>query len=73
MSLIDPARFVTVNPGSGDDQSAIQIAIDTVGALTPDTNGFRGVVQLVAGEYVIPNQLTIRASGVILRGAGDGA
>ena len=72
MSLIDPARFVTVNPGSGDDQSAIQIAIDTVGALTPVTNGFRGVVQLVAGEYVIPNQLTIRASGVILRGAGDG-
>jgi hypothetical protein len=71
-SSIDPSRFVTVHPGSGDDQAAIQTALDTVSAMTPDAQGFRGVVQLVAGEYVIPNQVTIRAGGVILRGQGDG-
>lgn len=71
-ATIDPARIVPVAPGSGDDQGAIQAAINAVSAMAPNTDGFRGVVQLTAGEYVIPNQLTIRASGVALRGMGDG-
>ncbi len=71
-TLIDPTRMLTVAPGSGDDQAAIQSAIEAVSTMAPDANGFRGVVQLTAGEYLIPDSLTIRAGGVILRGAGDG-
>lgn len=52
----------------------IQIAIDEVGDLPLDGDGFRGAVQLEAGEYVIggTESIQLRHSGVVLRGAGDG-
>jgi hypothetical protein len=62
---------VTVAPVDGDDGAVIQSAIDAVSSLPLDTAGFRGVVQLTAGEYQIAGQLTISASGVVLRGVGD--
>jgi autotransporter-associated beta strand protein len=37
-----------------------------------DSNGFRGAVLLTAGTYNIAGQLRISASGVVLRGAGQG-
>ena len=61
-----------VSPGAGDDGAAIQAAIDQVSALPLDANGFRGAVLLSAGTYEIAGSLTIAASGVVLRGAGDG-
>jgi hypothetical protein len=66
------ATKVTVNPGAGDDTALIQAAIDQVEAMPLDHRGFRGAVLLKAGEYQIDGQLTIRASGVVLRGEGDG-
>ena len=62
----------TVNPSGGaDDAPAIQAAIDEVSAL-PLENGFRGAVLLAPGTFTCTKQLTISASGVVLRGSGSG-
>jgi hypothetical protein len=70
-ALIPQNRWVYVSPGTGDDTALIQAAIDSVEAMTPDANGWRGVVYLNAGEYQLATTLTIQASGVVLKGAGD--
>ncbi|MEQ8848890.1 hypothetical protein [Botrimarina sp.] len=62
---------VLVSPAAGDDTAAIQAAIDQVAAAPLGPDGFRGAVQLAAGDYQIGGQLRIRASGVVLRGAGQ--
>lgn len=59
----------TVSPGTGDDGARIQTAINAVGALTPDANGFRGAVLLTTGVYEVSGSLTIGRSGVVLRGS----
>lgn len=59
----------TVSPGSGDDGSRIQSAIDAVGGLTPDSNGMRGAVLLNPGTYEVSGSLTLNRSGVVLRGS----
>ena len=61
-----------VTPEEGDDKQRIQAAIDLVESLDPDENGFRGVVLLKAGHYSLEGILTIRESGVVLRGEGQG-
>ena len=61
-----------VSPEEGDDAQRIQAAIDLVEALEPDQNGFRGVVLIKAGHYSLENLLTVRESGVVLRGEGQG-
>ena len=50
----------------------MQAAIDKVSALPLDKNGFRGAVLLRAGYYRMATPLTIKASGVVLRGEGMG-
>lgn len=62
----------TVNPIEGDSRTLIQAAIDRVAALAPDVNGFRGAVFLKKGVYLVSGPLYIRASGVVLRGEGNG-
>lgn len=62
---------VVVSPGEGDDTALIQAAIDSVSGL-PETDGFRGAILLKAGTYEIGHTLRIRASGVVLRGEGQG-
>jgi hypothetical protein len=62
----------TVAPVAGDDAASIQAAIDAVSALPPDADGFRGAVLLQAGTYDVEGGVSIRASGVVLRGEGDG-
>lgn len=63
----------TLNAISGDAQAMIQRAIDEVSALPRDNRGFRGAILLKRGVYRISGSLVIRASGVVLRGEGDGA
>lgn len=63
----------TLSPQPGDDGGAIQAALNRVGALPPDANGFRGAVLLTAGHYEMTNTLLITMSGVVLRGAGPEA
>ncbi|HEV2320653.1 MAG TPA: hypothetical protein VGV18_12930 [Verrucomicrobiae bacterium] len=61
----------TVNAARGDNTANIQNAINYVGGLTPDTNGFRGVVLLSPGTYEMDGTLTFNSNnGVILRGSG---
>jgi hypothetical protein len=64
---------VTVQPsGGGDDTAVIQAALDTVSAM-PLVDGFRGAVLLGPGTFTCSNTIVISASGVVLRGSGDGA
>jgi hypothetical protein len=62
----------TVEAPSGDAGAAIQAAIDKVSALPLDANGLRGAVLLKKGTYSIAGTLHIKASGVVLRGEGEG-
>jgi hypothetical protein len=61
---------VVVSAQPGDSTARIQEAIDYVGNLTPDTNGLRGAVLLLAGRHEVLGGLIITNSGVILRGQG---
>jgi hypothetical protein len=65
----NPRRWIVVSPSGGDDTAAIQGALDRLAALPPLANGWRGVVQLTAGEFRLAGQLQILASGLVLRGA----
>ncbi len=77
---------ITLDPTpSGEDRTRIQAAIDQVCNMPLDANGFRGAVLLKKGTYrlndgTIPvlsdgmgDALRIWASGVVLRGEGQGA
>jgi hypothetical protein len=63
---------VMVPVAKGDATQRIQAALDYVGSLPPDANGFRGAVLLQKGTYPVSGQLRINASGVVLRGSGTG-
>lgn len=63
----------TVAPvAAGDDTARIQKVIDQVSALPLDVAGWRGAVVLGKGTYRVEGSLTIKASGVVLRGEGQG-
>ena len=66
-----PVRL-TLEPADGDDTERIQAAIDQIGEMPLDDDGFRGAVLLRAGEYRIGGTLRIGTSGVVLRGEGNG-
>ena len=63
---------ITVKPVEGDNTAAIQEAIDKVSAMSPE-KGFRGAVLLAPGDYTCSATISIRTSGVVLRGSGSGA
>jgi hypothetical protein len=60
----------TVWPVLGDNSGNIQAAIDKVSALPLDASGFRGAVLLKMGTYELEKPVSIKASGVVLRGEG---
>lgn len=66
------SNVVNLSPVAGDDTASIQAAINQVSALPVGPDGYRGAVFLQPGTYDIDSQLEIRASGVVLRGAGRG-
>ncbi|MCF0040523.1 DUF6298 domain-containing protein [Dyadobacter fanqingshengii] len=61
---------VVVPAKVGDATLRIQSAIDYVGSLPPEKDGFRGAVLLEKGEHTILGGLFIRKSGIIIRGNG---
>jgi hypothetical protein len=63
----------TISPISGDNTAHIQNAINEVGAMAMNPDGFRGTLLLNAGNYEIWGTLRINFSGVVLRGVGDGS
>ncbi len=66
-----PVR-VTISPVAGDDTASIQAAIDQVGAMAVQPDGYRGTVLLSAGVYDVAGTLRLNQSGVVLAGVGDG-
>jgi hypothetical protein len=63
---------VVVPAKSGDATARIQAAIDYVSTLPLDKAGFRGAVFLEKGEHTINGSLSIRHSGIVIRGNGAG-
>jgi hypothetical protein len=59
-----------LSPLDGDNQAAIQAAIDEVSEL-PLVDGFRGTILLTKGTYMVGDSLRVAASGVVLRGEGS--
>ena len=72
IAIPDVREIERVAPGPGDDRARVQAAIDRVSARALDGNGFRGAVVLEAGTYQVGDELRIGATGVVLRGAGQG-
>lgn len=72
VALPDVHARVVLGPRDGQDRRRIQAALDLVAALPPDAAGFRGAVLLEPGTYRIDTHLRIAASGVVLRGSGNG-
>ena len=66
----DVAVKVIVHAMAGDATDRIQAAINYVSSLPLNQDGFRGTVLLGNGNFTISGALTIRASGVVLRGSG---
>jgi hypothetical protein len=64
------AAKLFVAPSGRDDTRLIQAALDAVGKLPLDAQGFRGAVLLRGGTFRIEGQLRLDSSGVVLRGDG---
>ena len=71
-SIPDVRNVVYVECRKGDSYARLQRAINYVSSLKPDGQGHRGAVLLGEGTYFISRPLRIKASGVVLRGAGCG-
>ena len=61
----------TISPIDGDNTAHIQQAIDSLYAVQPDQMGIRGALLLEAGLYEVSSMLTIKESGIVLRGEGN--
>lgn len=70
---ITVAPSASASPTSApDDRARIQAALDAVARLPRGPDGFRGAVLLKPGRYKIHGTLRLNASGVVLRGSGQG-
>jgi len=56
---------------NGDDGANIRAAISEVASLTPDANGYRGVVSLPDAAYEVSQSINISTSGIIVEGGGN--
>ncbi|KRE32732.1 hypothetical protein ASG85_14505 [Paenibacillus sp. Soil724D2] len=72
IQLPDVQTQMTIEPGEGDATARIQEAIDAVSQLPLTPEGLRGAVLLRRGTYHLDGTLKIAASGVVLRGEGQG-
>lgn len=66
------AAVISVRPTGGDDTDLLQSAIDHVATMPVDARGFRGAILLRPGRFHVAGQLYLNASGVVLRGSGEG-
>ncbi len=59
-------------PSGQDDRQRIQDALDQIAGMEPGPDGFRGALLLSSGQWRVDGTLNITASGVVLRGEGQG-
>lgn len=69
--LPEVAAKRVLEPVPGDNRERIQQALDELAAL-PLEDGFRGALLLKRGRYAVEGTLRLNASGIVLRGEGDG-
>lgn len=69
--LPNVAVQMTLNPIVGDNTLQIQEALDQVAKLPLDDNGHRGALLLKKGVYNIAGTISIKQSGIVLKGEGD--
>ncbi len=62
--------FVKLKPSSNDLES-IQSAIESLSKYQPNEKGFRGVIVLTKGTYLVSNTIYIKASGIVIKGEGS--
>jgi len=67
-----PVRLTLEPDGEADDHARIQAAIDKLSTMPADSRGIRGALLLKAGEWQVSTPLELSASGVIIRGEGQG-
>ena len=72
VAIPDVPAVATLSPAPGDNTARIQQAVDAVAARPMGADGFRGALLLASGVYPISGTVYIRASGVVIRGAGSG-
>lgn len=65
-------RTLNPDPLGGDDTVRIRAAIAEIAAMPLSSAGFRGALLLTAGAYRISERITISASGIVIRGEGQG-
>lgn len=63
---------IQLDPINGDASFLIQNAIDYVASLPKNKDGFRGAIQFSSGVFEVSSQIKISASGIVLRGSGNG-
>lgn len=63
---------ITLSPHPGDNYQHIQQAIDQLATQPLNEQGYRGVILLRKGHYQVSQQLRVTASGIIIRGEGQG-
>jgi hypothetical protein len=75
VKLPDVPAKATLEPDaqSKDDTARIQQAIESIAKMPAESNGIRGTLLLKRGKYRIEGQLKISASGIVIRGEGEGA
>jgi hypothetical protein len=61
----------TLAPVAGDNTARLQAALDEVGQLPVQANGYRGTLLLSAGVYEVAGTLRMNRDGVVLAGVGD--
>lgn len=74
VGIPDLPVVATLSPlqGDADDTARIQSAIDILAVRKPDNRGFRGALLLKRGTYRVSGSLKLAASGLVLRGEGQG-
>jgi len=70
--LPDVPVVKTISPIPGDNTPRLQAALDEVGKLPAQKNGYRGTLLLTAGIFELQGTLHLDRGGVVLAGAGDG-
>lgn len=63
---------ITLHPISGDNSMMIQAAIDELALQPLNAEGYRGVIELSEGTFRSYRPLIIRASGIVIKGSGQG-
>ncbi len=72
VAIPDVAVKFVVAPVAGDNTARLQVLLERLAGLPVDASGFRGALLLKKGRYDIAGQLRINASGIVLRGEGQG-